>query len=88
MPYYQVKRASLSHSEASQEATEAATHLTEALTAAAATRDSLSDQLRVSQTKLREKTSSLRNLQHALEGFQRQVLNDFDRKNIQRKFTI
>ena len=71
-----MKRASLSHSEASQEATEAGTHLTEALTAAAATRDSLSEQLRVSQTKLREKTSSLRNLQLALEGFQRQVNTD------------
>eukprot|EP00088_Acartia_fossae_P054777 TRINITY_DN6322_c0_g1_i16.p1 TRINITY_DN6322_c0_g1~~TRINITY_DN6322_c0_g1_i16.p1 ORF type:complete len:1229 (-),score=429.49 TRINITY_DN6322_c0_g1_i16:385-4071(-) len=72
----QVKRASLSHSEASQEANEAATHLTEALTAAAATRDSLSDQLKLSQTKLREKSSSLRNLQLALEGFQKQKENE------------
>jgi hypothetical protein len=63
----------MSHSEASQEANEAATHLTEALTAAASTRDTLSEQLKVSQTKLREKTSSLRNLQLALEGFQKQV---------------
>ena len=69
----QVKRASMSHSEASQEANEATTHLTEALTAAASSRDSITEQLKVSQTKLREKTSALRNLQLALEGFQRQV---------------
>ena len=69
----QVKKASLSHTEASQEASEATSHLTEALTSAAASRDSLTEQLRVSQTKLREKTSALRNLQLALEGFQKQV---------------
>ena len=68
-----VKKASLTHSEASQEASEATSHLTEALTAAASSRDSLTEQLKVSQTKLREKTSALRNLQLALEGFQRQV---------------
>ena len=63
----------MSHSEASQEANEATTHLTEALTAAATSRDTFSDQLKANQAKLREKTSALRNLQMALEGFQRQV---------------
>jgi len=72
----QVKRASMSHSEASQEASEAATHLTEALTAAATARDTLSEQLKVSEAKLREKSISLRNLQFALEGFQKQKENE------------
>jgi len=71
-----VKKASLSHTEASQEANEATSHLTEALTAAATSRDTLSDQLKLNQTKLREKSSALRNLQMALEGFQRQKENE------------
>jgi len=63
-------------SEVSENATQASTHLTAALETAASQRDKLSDQFASCQATLRTRNMELRNLQSALEGFQRQKEND------------
>ena len=65
--------------EATQEASEATVQLKMALESAAQKRDQLSDQLAGTQATLREKNSALRNLQLALESFQRQKSNELAR---------
>jgi len=62
--------------EATHDATEAVEQLKSALNVATTQRDKFSDQLSTATAQLREKNSSLRNLQLALEGFQRQKENE------------
>lgn len=62
--------------EATHDATEAVEQLKSALNAATTQRDKFSDQLSTATAQLREKNSALRNLQLALEGFQRQKENE------------
>jgi len=63
-------------SEVSESASQASTQLTAALETAASQRDQLSDQLASCEATLRTRSMELRNLQLALEGFQRQKENE------------
>ena len=63
-------------SEVTQSASQASSQLTAALEAAAGQRDKLSDQLASCQAQLRTRSMELRNLQLALEGFQKQKENE------------
>jgi len=63
-------------SEVSENASQASTHLTAALETAASQRDKLSDQFTSCQATLRTRNMELRNLQSALEGFQKQKDNE------------
>ena len=63
-------------SEVTQSASQASSQLTAALEAAAGQRDRLSDQLASCQAQLRTRSMELRNLQLALEGFQKQKENE------------
>eukprot|EP00091_Calanus_sinicus_P008904 TRINITY_DN21192_c0_g1_i1.p1 TRINITY_DN21192_c0_g1~~TRINITY_DN21192_c0_g1_i1.p1 ORF type:complete len:146 (+),score=50.22 TRINITY_DN21192_c0_g1_i1:85-522(+) len=68
----QLRVATHTSSEVSENASQASTQLTAALETAASQRDKLSDQLANCQVILRTRNMELRNLQLALEGFQRQ----------------
>jgi len=63
-------------SEVSESASQASSQLTAALETAASQRDKLSDQLASCEATLRTRSMELRNLQLALEGFQRQKENE------------
>merc|ERR1719318_810191 len=72
----QVRVATHTSSEVSESASQASTQLTAALETAARQRDSLTDQLASCEATLRTRNMELRNLQLALEGFQRQKENE------------
>merc|ERR1719318_1812946 len=72
----QLRVATHTSSEVSENASQASTQLTAALETAASQRDKLSDQLASCQVTLRTRNMELRNLQLALEGFQRQKENE------------
>jgi len=72
----QLRVATHTSSEVSENANQASTQLTAALDTAASQRDKLSDQLASCQASLRTRTMELRNLQLALEGFQKQKDNE------------
>merc|ERR1712142_1210095 len=72
----QLRVATHTSSEVSESASQASTQLTAALETAASQRDKLSDQLASCEASLRTRNMELRNLQLALEGFQRQKENE------------
>merc|ERR1719508_313191 len=72
----QLRVATHTSSEVSESASQASTQLTAALETAASQRDKLSDQLASCQATLRTRNMELRNLQLALEGFQKQKENE------------
>ena len=72
----QLRVATHTSSEVTESASQASSQLTAALEAAAAQRDKLSDQLSSCQSSLRTRNMELRNLQLALEGFQKQKENE------------
>jgi len=72
----QLRVATHTSSEVTENASQASTQLTAALETAASQRDKLSDQLASCQASLRTRNMELRNLQLALEGFQRQKENE------------
>eukprot|EP00092_Neocalanus_flemingeri_P005733 GFUD01006173.1.p1 GENE.GFUD01006173.1~~GFUD01006173.1.p1 ORF type:complete len:1637 (+),score=606.37 GFUD01006173.1:190-5100(+) len=72
----QLRVATHTSSEVSESASQASTQLTAALETAATQRDSLSDRLASCQATLRTRNMELRNLQLALEGFQKQKENE------------
>merc|ERR1711915_786654 len=72
----QLRVATHTSSEASESASQASNQLSAALETAACQRDKLTDELATCQASLRAKTIELRNLQLALEGFQRQKENE------------
>ena len=71
-----VRVATHTSSEVSESASQVSHQLTAALETAAGQRDKLSDQLAASQASLRSRNMELRNLQFALEGFQKQKENE------------
>ena len=72
----QLRVATHTSTEVTQSASQASSQLTAALEAAAGQRDQLSDQLASCQATLRTRNMELRNLQLALEGFQKQKENE------------
>ena len=72
----QLRVATHTSTEVTQSASQASSQLTAALEAAAGQRDQLSDELASCQATLRTRNMELRNLQLALEGFQKQKENE------------